>query len=543
MLKKGIALLLCLLLLVGMAVPAFSADDGKLDFPVILITGDSMPIVDKDDNQIFQIKQLGKLLGDDDDEEEKDRANTITSVVNVLKPFLIDGLLRDNWDPYYENLQKEIGDLFGDVALDENGDPKNGTGIPHSRIEANEENMHSTEADNHQFYYDWRKDPMEIADELNVYIDTMLESTGKEKINIVAACLGVSAVYAYIAKYGSEKLHGLAIKAAIANGSEFISESISGNFKLDGNALVRLLTDTNATGYLDIDEFAIQSVDLMTKLGVLDAAVGWTREKLYDKLAEGVTSALALGTFFTMPCYWTAVKAEDYETAKNYVFGKEGSEKRVKYAGLIQKLDDYDTVVRRHMTEIMLRLHEQGINLAVLAKYGFQMVPICKSRDVVSDQYVSVTSASFGATTSTIYDTLSDDYIARRVAEGKGKYISPDHLIDASTCLFPDFTWFEKNSSHSHTTSMENDLMYSIVEADHQLTVDDFAYTQFMVYNKEANTLSAMTTENCHTENWVADREAENPSSPFAKLRMRITAIVDWLRALFALLKTKIAEK
>ena len=63
-----------------------------------------------------------------------------------------------------------------------------------------------------------------------------------------------------------------------------------------------------------------------------------------------------------------------------------------------------------------------------------------------------------------------------------------------------------------------------------------------MVYDKPTNTLSAMTTENCNTENWVADREAENPSSLIAKLRMRITALIAWLRVAFDYARTKFAE-
>ena len=76
------------------------------------------------------------------------------------------------------------------------------------------------------------------------------------------------------------------------------------------------------------------------------------------------------------------------------------------------------------------------LNISIISKYGFQMVPICESNAAISDQYASVTRSSFGATTGTVYEPLPDDYIAAREAEGKASYISPDRLVDASTCLF-----------------------------------------------------------------------------------------------------------
>ena len=50
------------------------------------------------------------------------------------------------------------------------------------------------------------------------------------------------------------------------------------------------------------------------------------------------------------------MRGEDYESAKYYIFGEEGSEKRKEYAGLIAKLDNYDREVRQRVPELLLFL-------------------------------------------------------------------------------------------------------------------------------------------------------------------------------------------
>ena len=155
----------------------------------------------------------------------------------------------------------------------------------------------------------------------------------------------------------------------------------------------------------------------------------------------------------------------------------------------------------------------------------------------------SVTRASFGATTSTIFDTLSDEYIAQRVAEGKGRYISPDKQIDASTCMFPDYTWFIKGATHVKRTEAEDDLLYTCLTADRQLTIDDFEWTQFMVYDFSTQVMQPMTAENCHNEAFSTDKDDYTPSSFFAKLKLYWQALTRWLKLFAARMKTKLAEK
>ena len=104
--KKSLSLLLVLIMVMSLAVPAFAKptewiSQSLSDIPVIRISGDGEKLVDENGNKVFHYKDFASILGDDDEEEEED-STLLTSIANILMPFLVDGLLNDNWDPYYK---------------------------------------------------------------------------------------------------------------------------------------------------------------------------------------------------------------------------------------------------------------------------------------------------------------------------------------------------------------------------------------------------------------------------------------------------------
>ena len=546
--KKVISLVLTFVLMFILAVPVFAGIDrneSKSQIPVIRISGDGEALYNEKGERIMHFR--GLLEGKDDNSGEGN-LSIYESIANILLPFLVDGVLFDQWDEYYENLQKEIGELFGDALLDNNGNPIKGTGLPDNVIAEMEYNKVTDKKGNKGFYsyndywfkYDWRLDPLKTADDFNEYIKCIKSVTGAEKVGIISSCLGTNVVSAYIAKYGTADLNGVTFDGGVAFGSEVLSETISGKFKVDGNAIERVLMDCAHYGFFDVGSFVLSTIDLLSASGMLDAVVGVTKEYVYYKVLEGVTSALALSTFFTWPNYWAAVTAEDYKTAINYVFGPEGSEKRKEYAGLIEKIENYDKVVRQNIPEIMQRIVDDGVNLGIMSKYGSQMIPVCESSNLVSDQIASVYRSSYGATTSTVYDTLSADYISAKQQAGLGKYISPDKQIDASTCMFPDYTWFYKGATHSNWTSYEIKILYDVATADRQLTVNDFEWGQFIVYDNETDTAYKMNEDNCNTEIWEADKKEDEPETAIGGLITLIKSVLRWFKEIFKLLSEKL---
>lgn len=544
--KKITAILLSIILICLTAAPAFAMETPSKtvgsDVPVIAMFGDGEAIYDEAGNKVFKFSEILNVLGSSEEGESGEDPVT-DAVISILQPFLLEGILKDEWDNYYAALEKEIGELFTEIRYDKNGENCNNTDISkalRTKMATQEKTDYKAQRGSYyvydyQFWYDWRQDPRDSAEELHNYIENIKKATGCDKVALLAHCLGTTVTVSYIAKYGTDSIYGVALDGSVIEGAEIISEAISGKFTLDAEGINRLILDMNSTGSANLSEFVTASIDLAIKSGVVGTITDTVKATIYQKVVKGVTSALSLSTFFTWPGYWACVSEEDFDDALAYVFGEEGSSKREEYAGLIDKINGYHEDVRLELTNIYNKIEASGARIAVIGKYGFQIAPICKSSDQISDQYATLSKASLGATTApSIFETFSDDYIAQREAEGKGKYISPDKLVDASTCRFPDYTWFTKNISHSYWHSFETALMFNIITADKQYTVNDFDCTQFVVHDYETGVVSPMTEDNCHTESWYDDVKDGQKTGFFDRIIAFFRSLINWFKALFS---------
>lgn len=542
--KKMLSILLIVSMLIAFAAPA-SAASYKVNgysMPIVTIYGDGEAIYNTEGEKVFHFSEMFSMLGGGEDGALGEAA------INILMPFLLEGIVNDEWDNYYAALEKEIGELFTEARFDENGENWNSTSISDYcwNLQATQLARDSKTyqkgtygyADYH-FFYDWRQDPMKTADEFNDYIKAVKEVTGAEKVGVIARCLGTSVVMAYLAKYGTDDIHGVSFNGSVAAGGEIISETISGKFVLDVNAINRMLADFETIGWFELDSFITTSIDLAAKILTV-TGFELNETEIYGKLVQGVTSALALSTFFTWPGYWALVSEDDFEDALYYVFGEEGSEKRETYKNLILKAENYHNNVMKEIDTVFQTLRDNDVKVGVIAKYGFQLAAVAESRDYVADQFATVKRASFGATTSTVYEPLEEEYIAARVAEGKGKYISPDKRIDASTCAFPDSTWFTKGITHSNWTEFETSVLGRVVTADTQLTIDDFDYTQFIVYDNETATAYPMTEDNYNTESWVANKNLDKPENKYGMIFTMLNSLITWIIELIDFIRTKL---
>lgn len=519
-LKRIISLVLVATIISISCINAFAMDAYiDVSFPVVVISGDGNPIVDKDGNDCFNTRKIGNMVDNICNEGEEIVDAVLRIFVNFLKNYYI-GCITGNFENYYNYLYEALKPIMGDALLNCDGEVTNGSSISKGSKDEVEYSRHKNYENyntwQYVFKYDWRLDPLQTADELNAYIKDVKAATGHDKIGIICRCLGANVFLAYVSKYGMDDIRGVGFNGVVTNGSELLSEPIGGKFKFDANAINRLLIDLDSVGMMKIDSKITSAIDTATKSGLVGLIKFIVKFPNYNRIVKGITSAISLSTFYTWPNYWGAVKAEDYQTALEYVFGPVGSEKRQQYAKLIEKLDAYDVQVRQRIPELMKQINDSA-NLCIISKYGMQCAPIARTNYLVGDQFISVKTASFGATTSSIFEPLSDEYIAKAVADGKEKYISPDKQIDASTCMFPDQTFFYKGASHSDWTRPEMELLCQVVCADRQLTVDDLPDKQFMVFSYETMDAQTMNEENCHSEYWTIS-ESERTKNPFVKI-------------------------
>lgn len=556
--KKILSLILVLTMLFAVMAPCAFATDAKVkdELPMIFIRGNGEDLYDENGKIIPG--EIGDLFNENivpkDEGISKDKL--IESCVNILLPFLAEGLLMDNWDNYGKAIYEEISPLFEKTALDGNGNPKYGTGV--SKKVLAESNYNAANVDfkekdgryfllnQYDFCYDWRLSPYDHVDRLHEYIKDIIEKTGADGVCIGARCLGGSLLHAYLDAYGHEGLvKRVFYGEVLSNGSAYISQCFSGKFDFDAKHMQMYLEYSEENGLLEftdlVSEIVARSMDLFVQVGVVDTVFGGIDE-LYGKLYKALIPALLLSTgMATMPNYWTCVYEEDMDDALNLIFGKEGSERRKEYAGAITKIQRYRKNITSDLKGFYNRISKTyGIEVGVLAKYGYLSMPIIEDYDELSDSVIGLKDASFGATCSTIKTTLSDEYINARIAEDpdNAKYISPDKMIDLSTCYFPKTTWIVKNAIHS-VEEIFRELGSHFLSHKNLTVENDNRMAQFSVYrwsggNAENCYVQPLTKTNGGGFEWI-DSVEENPTkeTKLAALIRFFTVIIDFLTRLF----------
>lgn len=509
-----------------LAVPASAAGNTKVKYPIIFIAGSSVDFVDAEGKEA----SVGFDVLKDDSDGGWTKEDIITKTMNVLIPFFINGIGGDDWSDYGKALYTELAPIWENSRLDRNGNAQNGVGVSPEEIEhwdyvAANKNYGSDGTFNYHDYafrYDWRLSPYEHVDRLHEYIKTVLKTTRCEKVCLVGRCLGGNVINAYLDTYGKEKLVAKVVyDEVMSNGSATVNDCFSGKIKFSDKHIQAYIAESEYFGKEDVGvdlmginnlflEIFDRILDLLTQTGAFDATLD-SIELLYEKLYKAFIPAVLLATGIgTWPSYWTSLYEEDFDTALELIFGEEGSQTREYYAGLVDKILYLRERINIPRTlegeENLYKKFEKecGVEIGILAGYGLLQPPVTESFDENGDCTVGVKDASFGATAAGVFDKLSEEYINERTAAGYGEYISADGKIDASTCLFPDTTWFIKNKHH--------DLLvgYYIVEKFCQ-------YENFTISNNGSDVprflitkgisgfkdFEKLTAENCEDGPWL----------------------------------------
>lgn len=83
----------------------------------------------------------------------------------------------------------------------------------------------------------------------------------------------------------------------------------------------------------------------------------------------------------------------------------------------------------------------------IVAGYNKQRTPLVESYMANSDATVDTKYASVGATVADLGSALPEGYVQKNET-GVHDHLSKDGVIDASTCLLPENTWFIKDMLH-----------------------------------------------------------------------------------------------
>ena len=450
---------------------------GNEEYPIVYLSGYGFNLYDAN----------GNLIAAKDVEKDY--------ILNATKTILKEMPLNPNgdWSRYCDAFYNSFAPLYDDVRLNKDGEPVDG-GAAHIYRSINwlpRKNSNFGCHDYH-FHYDWRIDPYESARELSLYIDNVLAVTGKSKVTLVGRCLGACIVSAYLemTENVENKVANVIFNIPSVGGIAVAGAIFSGNIVLDDEALDRFLNDNTDRKPL-LEDTALQSLLVSAvSLARYCKVLGFTTEtimQIYKRVYKNLVPRLALASYGSYPAFWSMVGTDYYEEARDFIFaGKEAE-----YAKMIEKTDHFYYSVTARLPELLKELSQKGINFSYIAKYNSAMVPLYEGCDAQGDGVSELSDISGGATSAKFREVLPESYIENAKANGTDKYISADKMVDASTCLFPERTWFVKDMPHKLTPDCLDRLTLCISRGNGSFTVfSSEQYPQYMTFNFEDESLT-----------------------------------------------------
>lgn len=476
--KKFVSILLAFVMVFTMALPAFAADASeKADYngdPVVVVRGihfTGLERADGSDAIVFSANDIqtliieyivGKLAGDSSALAD----SLISFLQKAFGPIACD----NEGNPVYPDVHMEKYPLSMDnynVSESWSGGEE---GLVYSVIqEIGGENTF-------YFTYDWRKNPLDLADELGEFIESVKKQTGKTKVDLAPCSMGGMVATAYLYKYGSDSVDSITFLSSAHNGTYIAGDALTGDIIFNGEILADFVADMTKN-----QNFLVKALLWVADLfGIFDFAatylngfVAGNKEKVYDELLRDY-----LGTSLGL---WGLCCDEDFDKSVEYIFGDCKDE----YPVIVSKLQDIKTFVCS-TEKIISDADKNGVKISFVSHYGLMLLPIYGESDEHGDTVLESELTSNYATFAKFGETLSAEYLASADAN----YISPDKIVDASTSLYKDRTWFIKNADHvgCDINSDHAKLALWLITSETQPTiVSDQRYPQFITVDENMN--------------------------------------------------------
>ena len=398
-------------------------------------------------------------------------------IIAIIKEAFIPSLLKFAVDRDTDKLVVRVTDRVNETFKywfnEPTGDAKEGSGI------VPEELTEASVTSRLKFSYDWRGDPVKIADELHQYIETVCRLSGSEQVALGCHSLGTTIGLAYITKYGNNRVAGMIFDSPACNGVALVGNILTGKVNLDADSIAYYIKEL--LGESEYEALVTSVIDLFKKAGVLELFTRFADE-IIEALAPAVYRETIAPLIGCWPTFWSMVPDSDMEQAKAYIFGDILKDKDS--SALESKIDYYNNTIRANRTKTLNAFNARS-KFAVLSRYFSQTIPLRGSGHLLSDTIIDTPSSSFGATTAPIGDYFSEEYL-----RGKDlRYISPDRTVDASTCLFPEQTWFIRGSGHFETGGVTEEYYDMFFFSETELTCDTAEIGRFTYRDPESYTL------------------------------------------------------
>ena len=318
------------------------------------------------------------------------------------------------------------------------------------------------------FSTDFRMNVEKCAANLDRYIDSVLEYTGAEKVNIYCVSHGGQVGATFLNLYGekkADKINNVLLTIPAIGGSTIAYAFYTGDIKFDEENLLYFIEN----GMMFEDDYH------------------WLMSNENLNFIDEVLCCL-LPYIKNVMGYWGSmldfVPANDYESIRNTCFNSEES------APLLEKSDRFHREIYPSMAQRLQACVDAGINVYIIAGTGNKDIV---GRGEAGDAIISASSstgaacAPFGKRFANGYETL------KTVCSDKShNHLSPSMEVDASTCYLPEYTWFVDGFYHGMTVKSDynTELITRLMFTDDR--IDIYTYKEFPQFHADTNRCQAV---------------------------------------------------
>lgn len=379
-------------------------------------------------------------------------------------------------------------EVFADFGCDKDGNVKENTGLDYD----NTVPYIKASVRGYYFSFDWRISPFEVAKQLNSYIKNVKAETGCDKVNVVAFSMGGPMFATYLKTFGYDDVSSVVLHSTACLGASCCGLPMSGHVDLRSEFLTQYLN--NVLPDFDYRDLVMDLVKILDK----SYALYYTVEAVEDFLMtyeQEIYEEVLVPALGSSSGVWTLCPDECFEAAKQYVFGTREEE----FRNLISIIDNYHYNIQLNVRDILEGIKERGGSLCVISKYNCAAIPIMDECDFQTDLVIDTRYTSYGATCAKLNGSLGENYVQQKYPEKN--FVSPDNVIDASTCWYPENTWFIRDMPHSEIGNDLLDLIAFMFASEEQPTVfDSEKYPQFLQFERTSKTITPI--ESADTPNF-----------------------------------------
>ncbi len=484
--KKFLALALALIMACSVLPMAASAASEELDAVIYILGYGGELFTDRTD---FKSEKIYPI--------EVDTAAIIKEAAAPCLTALGVATLTGDYSDYCEEIYKRMAPVYEGMLLNPDGTPKTDeNGKTSGKKSPTSFGGHDLFAASKEcyYFYDWRLSPLTLVKDLEALINNVTKNGGK--VDLVGRCYGANLISTYLALNGdvTDKIDDVIMYVPSTEGIGLIGRLFSGKIELNAKAINEYVNEL--IKYEDIieDSFVKNFIDVFLLIFEQAEMLNMGTEKiqeLIDAIRVDLIAPLIRNSYGSFPSFWAMVPDEYFTDAVEFVYNTD--ELRAEYAGTISLITEYHNSVQLTSRKTLKAHAEKGLNINVISKYNLPSAPLFGNTNPMSDAIAETALTSFGATASEFGKTLPASYIEAMDEESK-KYLSADEKIDASTCLFPETTWFIKNCYHDY---FDADALYTfldtILAADNMTVFSNPEYPQYIDANVSAEKLVPVT--------------------------------------------------